>query len=244
MATCMPPTSTLTHKGSGGSRNMLLYQYLNQCRRTFRGWEHDSCRRRPIGITKPAGHTDGGSMAVAFSPDGKLLAECAEVAAWRRQTGNNGPWRGEVVGRGQRATAPTLTGHARAVHERGLQPRQETPGHHVILAAQERRRRRVHIIDGVGRGELARSTGHPEELGTSACGLQPRRQTPGLRLMDNRWRQLKRRPEPVKVWDAATGQEILTLKGQLTGLERGLQPRRQTPGQRRLSDRALATGSR
>ena len=39
----------------------------------------------------------------------------------------------------------------------------------------------------------------------------------------------------VKVWDAASGQEILTLKGHTDSVtERGLQPRRQTPGQRQL----------
>ena len=37
----------------------------------------------------------------------------------------------------------------------------------------------------------------------------------------------------VKVWDAQTGQELLTLKGHTSsGLERGLQPGRQAPGQR------------
>ena len=39
----------------------------------------------------------------------------------------------------------------------------------------------------------------------------------------------------MKVWDAATGQETLTLKGHTdVGQQRGLQPRRQTPGQRQL----------
>ena len=42
----------------------------------------------------------------------------------------------------------------------------------------------------------------------------------------------------VKVWDAQTGQEILTLKGHTGWVEqRGLQPRRQTPGQRRARTR-------
>ena len=36
----------------------------------------------------------------------------------------------------------------------------------------------------------------------------------------------------VKVWDAQTGQELLTLKGIGRSQQRGLQPGRQTPGQR------------
>ena len=41
-----------------------------------------------------------------------------------------------------------------------------------------------------------------------------------------------RSPGEVKVWDAQTGQELLTLKGSELLTQRGLQPGRQTPGQR------------
>ena len=60
--------------------------------------------------------------------------------------------------------------------------------------------------------------------GIPACGqergVQPRRHAPRLREHDG----------TVKVWDAATGQEALTLKGH-TGavIERGVQPRRHAP---------------
>ena len=40
--------------------------------------------------------------------------------------------------------------------------------------------------------------------GRSAAWLQPRRQAPGLAAADDK---------TVKVWDAQTGQELLTLKG-------------------------------
>ena len=42
----------------------------------------------------------------------------------------------------------------------------------------------------------------------------------------------------VKVWDADTGQEILTLKGHTSWCQqRGVQPRRQTPRLRQLMTR-------
>ena len=46
------------------------------------------------------------------------------------------------------------------------------------------------------------------------------------------------RDRTVKVWDAQTGQELLTFKGHTGRSERGLQPGRQTPGQR-VGDRTV-----
>ena len=36
--------------------------------------------------------------------------------------------------------------------------------------------------------------------------------------------------QTAKVWDAATGEELLTLRGHGAGLRRGLEPGRQAPG--------------
>ena len=48
----------------------------------------------------------------------------------------------------------------------------------------------------------------------------------------NAWPAASAVTRTVKVWDAQTGQELLTLKGTPAGRQRGLQPGRQTPGQR------------
>ena len=104
----------------------------------------------------------------------------------------------------------TLKGHAGDCHERGVQPRRQ--------AARLRRLGR----DGEGVGRRDRP-GNPHPQGAH-------------RAVSRAWRSAPTAsgsPPPaaigtVKVWDAATGQETLTLKGHTGAVdERGVQPGRQ-----------------
>ena len=137
------------------------------------------------------------SASVAFSPDGKRLASAS----------GDGTVKVWDAATGQEIR--TLKGHTGEVCERGVQPRRP--------AARLRQSGR----DGEGVGRRDRP-GNPHPQGAH-------------RPVSAAWRSAPTAsgsPPPVedgtvKVWDAATGQETLTLKGHTDGVyERGVQPRR------------------
>ena len=146
--------------------------------------------------------------SVAFSPDGKRLASASEDRTVK-------VW---DAGTGQETL--TLKGHTDRRRQRGVQPRRQ--------AARLRQSGR----DGEGVGRRDRP-GDPHPQGAH-------------RPCHRAWRSAPTAsgsPPPaedqtVKVWDAATGQETLTLKGHTErGHQRGVQPRRQAARLRQLRTR-------
>ena len=121
--------------------------------------------------------------SVAFSPDGKRIAQ--------RQLGQDG----EGVGRDTGQEMLTLKGHTHGV-ERGLQPGRQADR---SAAASDK------TLEGMGRGD---GPGNAHAQGAHGLGVQR-----GLQPGRQADRSAAAWDKTVKVWDAATGQEMLTLKG-------------------------------
>ena len=149
------------------------------------------------------GHTDG-VISVAFSPDGKRIAQ--------RQLRQDG----EGVGRRTRARRLlTLKGHTDYVTSVAFSP----DGKRIVSGSRDKTVKVWDAADGPGDSSPSRDT----PASVSSVAFSP----DGKRLVSGSW------DKTVKVWDAATGQELLTLKGHTSAcLQRGVQPRRQTPRQR------------
>jgi WD40 repeat protein/serine/threonine protein kinase len=188
----------------------LAFQNLESCRRDLRGWEHDYLftlfysNQRTYGSPHTFRDDSPPLTSVAVSPDGKRIASGADegtVSVWDVDTGKR---------------ALTLRGHTESVASVAFSP----DGKRLASGSQDETVKVWNVsmsTEGrlAGGQETLTLRGHTEPVTSVAWSPDSKRIASGGRGYDL---QKKKVVGEVRVWDAATGQQILALKGTTDGV--------------------------